>query len=135
MVYHYSMNNAEWKKRLTPEQFRVLRGKGTEAPFSGELLFNNSDGTYVCAGCGSDLFKSGAKFDSDCGWPNFYDVYGSDAVDLIDDNTHGMERIEVVCSNCQGHLGHLFEDSPEQPTGLRYCVNSVSLNFAPEEKL
>ena len=128
------MNDALWKKRLTAEQYRVLREKGTEAPFSGELMFSQDKGEYICAGCKAPLFKSGAKFESHCGWPSFNDVADSDAVKLITDISHGMERTEVVCSTCGGHLGHLFEDAPDQPTGLRYCINSVSLDFKPENK-
>lgn len=128
------MNDAEWKKRLTQEQYRVLREKGTEAPFSGELVHNKEAGMYACAACGTSLFSSDTKFDSQSGWPSFNDVADSAAVKLITDSSHGMERTEVVCSSCGGHLGHLFEDAPDQPTGLRYCINSISLDFKPEKK-
>lgn len=132
MVYHSNMNDADWRKRLTTEQYRVLRQKGTEAPFSGELLFNQDAGMYTCAACGTPLFNSATKFESHCGWPSFNDITDSDAVKLVTDSSHGMERTEVICSSCDGHLGHLFEDSPSQPTGLRYCINSVSLDFKSE---
>ena len=129
------MSSADpWKKRLTPEQYRVLREKATEAPYSGTLLRVSEKGIYTCAGCGSTLFKSDTKFDAGCGWPSFYDVYDSTLVALQRDDSHGMERTEVVCRTCGGHLGHLFDDAPEQPTGLRYCINSVALDFIPEHK-
>lgn len=128
------MTNDEWKKRLSAEQYRVLREKGTEQPFTGHLLHNTEDGMYRCAACDAPLFGSGTKFDSHCGWPSFYDVASSSSVELKTDTSHGMERVEVVCTNCGGHLGHLFEDAPDQPTGLRYCINSVSLNFEPKGK-
>jgi peptide-methionine (R)-S-oxide reductase len=128
------MTNDEWKNILSAEQYRVLREKGTEQPFTGHLLHNNEDGMYRCAACNSPLFDSGTKFDSHCGWPSFNDVVGSGSVELKTDTSHGMERVEVVCSKCGGHLGHLFEDAPDQPTGLRYCINSVSLNFEPKGK-
>ena len=124
------MNDEELKKRLTPQQYDVLCGGGTEAPFSGELLHNKQAGTYTCAACGSPLFSSDTKFDSGSGWPSFYDVIKTGAVTLKEDTSHGMTRVEVVCANCGGHLGHLFEDAPDQPTGQRYCINSASLAFS-----
>lgn len=124
------MNDEELKKKLTPQQYDVMCGGGTEAPFSGELLHNKQTGTYACAACGSPLFLSDTKFDSGSGWPSFYDVIKTGAVTLKEDTSHDMSRIEVVCANCGGHLGHLFEDAPDQPTGKRYCINSVSLTFA-----
>lgn len=124
--------DAQWKKQLTPEQFAVLREKATEAPFSGEFLYNEADGMYVCAACGSELFASQHKFEAACGWPSFYDVANSDAVKLVEDRSHGMQRVEVLCKNCEGHLGHVFHDAPDQPTGVRFCINSVSLGFKPE---
>ncbi|MGE0494148.1 MAG: peptide-methionine (R)-S-oxide reductase MsrB [Vulcanimicrobiota bacterium] len=126
---------AEWKKLLSPEQYHVLREKGTERPFTGKFHDNHKSGTYVCAGCGQVLFESGTKFDSGTGWPSFYAPASQQAVDNLKDNSHGMQRIEVQCSRCGGHLGHVFQDGPK-PTGLRYCINSASLDFkpAPEKK-
>jgi peptide-methionine (R)-S-oxide reductase len=120
----------EWKKNLTPEQYAVLRQKGTEAPFSGELLHAEADGTYACAACGNPLFASDAKFDSGTGWPSF-DKALPGAVQLETDSAHGMIRTEVICARCLSHLGHLFDDGPTE-TGKRYCMNSVCLEL--EEK-
>jgi peptide-methionine (R)-S-oxide reductase len=122
----------QWRKKLTPQQYEILRQKGTEAPFTGELLHQKADGMYVCAGCGGQLFKSDHKFESDSGWPSFYDVAGSEAVRLADDTSHGMRRVEVLCKSCGGHLGHVFDDVPDQPTGQRYCINSAALKFLPK---
>ncbi|HIG97769.1 MAG TPA: peptide-methionine (R)-S-oxide reductase MsrB [Candidatus Aenigmarchaeota archaeon] len=113
------------KKKLTSEQRRVLIEKGTEAPFTGKLLQNKEKGTYTCAGCGSPLFSSDVKFDSGTGWPSFYEAKN---VKLVEDNSHGA-RIEVVCAKCGGHLGHVFDDAPQTPTGQRFCINSCSLDF------
>jgi len=124
--------NEEWKQKLTPEQYAVLRERGTEAPFSGALLHEARDGTYRCAACGQALFASGTKFDSGSGWPSF-DQALPGATKQITDNSLGMSRVEVVCSNCGSHLGHLFADGPT-PTGQRYCMNSVCLEFAEEPK-
>ncbi len=121
--------NSDWDKNLTPEQYNVLRNKATEAPFTGKFLHNENSGMYTCAACGSELFSSEHKFDSGSGWPSFYDVAKSGSVKLVDDNSHGMRRTEVVCSKCGGHLGHLFDDAQNQPTGKRYCINSLSLGF------
>lgn len=121
----------EWKQELTPEQYKVLREKGTEAPFSGKLLHHKATGKYVCAACGAVLFDSDTKFDSGSGWPSFYDVANTDAVRLVEDRAHGMYRIEVQCATCGGHLGHVFNDAPDQPTGMRFCINSASLDFKP----
>lgn len=118
--------------KLTPEQFHVLREKGTERPFSGKLLYNDKQGSYTCAQCDNVLFDSHTKFDSDCGWPNFYDAIPG-AVKLTPDDSLGMRRIEVTCAVCGGHLGHVFDDSPEQPTGQRYCINSAALQFVGRE--
>jgi len=123
-------SDEDWKKQLTPEQYDILRKKGTEAPYSGALLNNTNEGTYTCAACGAVLFDSSTKFDSHCGWPSFYDAK-PDAVIFSQDNAHGMERTEVTCANCGGHLGHIFPDAPDQPTGQRYCINSVALGFTP----
>ena len=123
--------DAEWRAELTPEQYHVLRQAGTERAFTGKYWKTKDDGTYLCAGCGQELFTSATKFDSGCGWPSFYDAMDSGKVTAREDNTHGMRRIEVLCSRCGGHLGHVFNDGPN-PTGLRYCINSESLNFSKE---
>ncbi|MBI1755675.1 MAG: peptide-methionine (R)-S-oxide reductase MsrB [Fimbriimonas ginsengisoli] len=135
MLRHYkTVNNQipqtedEWKGVLTPEQYGVLREKGTERAFTGEYWNHHEPGAYVCAGCGAELFTSDAKFDSGCGWPSFYEALDKSKVEEHIDNSHGMRRIEVTCAACGGHLGHVFPDGP-QPTGLRYCINSASLGF------
>jgi peptide-methionine (R)-S-oxide reductase len=119
----------DFKKKLTPVQYRMLRQKGTEAPFSGELLHNKDSGMYKCAACGADLFSSKHKYDSGTGWPSFYNVAQSSAVKLEDDSSLGMKRIEVTCANCGSHLGHVFDDGPSDKTGKRYCINSSCLAF------
>ena len=119
---------------LTDEQKDVLFNKATEAPGTGPLLHNKDSGAYTCANCGNVVFMSDTKFDSGSGWPSFYDPANTSAVKLIDDSTHGMQRTEVVCANCGGHLGHVFPDAFDQPTGQRYCINSASLGFKPAEK-
>lgn len=122
----------DWKQVLTAEQYRVLREKGTEAPFTGKYVENFEKGMYECAACGQELFSSDTKFHSDCGWPSFdRSIQGN--VRFVNDYSHGMERIEVVCSNCGGHLGHVFEDGPQETTGKRFCINSVSLSFKKTE--
>lgn len=119
----------DFKKKLSVERYRVLREAGTEPPFSGEYVDHNEKGSYICGACGSTLFKSDKKFDSGCGWPSFYDVADNSAVRLVEDRSHNMRRVEVRCSKCDSHLGHVFRDAPEQPTGLRYCINSLALDF------
>ncbi len=122
---------AEWRAELNPEQYHVLREKGTEAPFSGEYDHVFEAGSYRCAGCGAELFSSEAKYDSGCGWPAFSTPASDEAIDEESDKTLGMVRTEVMCSNCGGHLGHVFPDGP-RPTGLRYCINSAALNLEEE---
>jgi peptide-methionine (R)-S-oxide reductase len=127
------LTDEQWRERLTPEQYAILRQKGTERPFTGEYEFNTASGEYVCAGCGQPLFESDAKFDSGCGWPSFVQPMEHGAIDEHRDISHGMVRTEVVCSRCAGHLGHVFPDGPQDRGGLRYCINSASLSFKPEE--
>lgn len=117
----------EWRAELTPEQYEVLRKKGTERPFTGKYWNAKDDGTYVCAGCGNELFASDTKFESSCGWPSFYDAKPG-TVEMHDDTSFGMRRTEVTCAKCGGHLGHIFPDGPK-PTGQRYCINSASIDL------
>lgn len=124
-----NLSSDDWKEKLTPEQYRVLREKGTEAPFSGEYDSVFDPGTYACAACGSELFDSEKKFDAHCGWPSFYDAK-KDAIVFHKDDSHGMARTEVTCAKCGGHLGHVFEgEGYDVPTDQRYCINSLSLKF------
>ena len=122
---------ADWRERLTAEQYRVLREKGTERAFSGEYWDNHEKGRYLCAGCGEELFRSDEKFDSGTGWPSFFDPFDGDHISFLEDRAHGMTRTEIRCRRCQGHLGHVFPDGPP-PTGHRYCMNSAALEFFPE---
>jgi len=124
-----NLSDDEWKKKLTPEQYHILREQGTEAPFTGKLLHEDESGDFVCAACGQVVFKSDTKFDSGSGWPSFYDPANTEAVVLKEDTSQGMHRVEVTCANCGSHLGHVFNDAPDQPTGMRFCINSAALDF------
>ena len=125
-------SDKEWKDKLTSDQFKVLRLKNTELPFTGEYYDHKEKGNYKCAGCGTILFSSETKYDSGCGWPSFFEEMGENIEKKLD-LSHGMRRIEVLCKNCGGHLGHIFNDGPKDKTGLRYCINSASLNFESKD--
>jgi peptide-methionine (R)-S-oxide reductase len=122
----------EWKEILTPEEYHILRERGTEPKFTGEFLDKTDEGAYTCTGCGTELFDSDVKYDADHGWPSFYDAK-EDAVEFHEDRSHGMVRTEVVCATCGGHLGHVFDDGPE-PTGQRFCINSAALDFEEDDE-
>ena len=124
----------EWRKKLSPEKFHILREKGTELSFTGKLLYNKSNGVYKCSGCGNDVFSSDSKFESGTGWPSFFKPINKDRIETQDDFSHGAHNVEVICKKCRSHLGHVFDDGPKE-TGLRYCINSCSLDFDKVKKV
>ena len=130
-TYPVQKSDAEWREQLTPEEYAVLRQQGTERAGTGEYNDTKTEGVYSCRACGAELFRSDAKFESHCGWPSFYAPSAQDNVELLEDRSHGMQRTEVRCAGCGSHLGHLFDDAPQTPTGDRYCMNSVSLRHEP----
>ena len=131
MVDKLILTDDEWRRRLLPEVYAVLRGHGTERPWVGCFVGDKTPGTYVCAGCNNPLFRAGTKFESGTGWPSFTEPITSEALTEVTDRSHGMVRVEVLCARCDGHLGHVFPDGPP-PTGRRYCINSVSMNHIPD---
>ena len=133
MTYPRSKSDQEWALELNPVEFAVLRRAETERPFTGELLLEDREGVYACRACGAELFSSGTKFDAHCGWPSFWSPLAGEAVELVEDRTLGMVRTEVRCAGCGSHLGHVFDDAPQTPTGDRFCMNSVALSFRAAE--
>ncbi|MFB7845053.1 MULTISPECIES: peptide-methionine (R)-S-oxide reductase MsrB [unclassified Microbacterium] len=133
MSHRVTKTDAEWRAELDPQQYAVLREAATERAWTGELLDEHRAGLYTCGACGAELFRSGTKFDSGCGWPSFYESVRPEAVQLIEDTSLGMTRTEVRCANCGSHLGHVFPDGFGTPTGDRYCMNSIALSFQPDE--
>ena len=133
MTHAVEKTDEQWREELSPEEYAVLRQAGTERAFTGPLLDEHRTGIYSCRACGNELFRSDTKFESHCGWPSFYDPLNSDAVETLEDRSHGMVRVEVRCKRCGSHLGHVFPDAPQTPTGDRYCMNSISLTFEPTE--
>jgi peptide-methionine (R)-S-oxide reductase len=131
-AYEVDKSEDEWRQFLSPVEFKILREKGTEYAFTGQFYNHKEKGTYLCAGCGNELFTSDSKYDSGCGWPSFYEPLSKEKIGEFEDKSHGMVRTEIVCNKCGGHLGHVFPDGPK-PTGLRYCVNSASLDFKKKE--
>lgn len=134
MAENIKKTEAEWRDILSPEQYAVLREQATERPFTGKYVSTKTQGTYNCAACGQALFASDTKFASGSGWPSFWDVIEEGNIGLVEDNSHGMRRIEAVCNNCNSHLGHVFNDGPRDKTGLRYCINSLALDLEPNEE-
>ena len=129
--YPVTKTDAQWREELSPQEYAVLRQAGTERPFTGEYNDTKTEGVYSCRACGHELFRSDTKFDSHCGWPSFWAPSDGGNVELLEDNTLGMQRVEVRCANCGSHLGHVFDDAPQTPTGDRFCMNSVSLKLEP----
>lgn len=129
----HQLTDTQWRAKLDPTAYQVLRQAGTERAFTGALLTEHRVGTFSCGGCGAELFRSDAKFESGCGWPSFYEPVSPDAVTEMRDTSFGMERIEIRCRACDSHLGHVFPDAPQTPTGLRFCMNSVALSFSPDD--